>query len=236
MAFLEWILEQVFWLIGLAEPDNLKELVNLGGAWWVSYAVLTAIIFSETGLLIGFFLPGDSMLFAAGFLASQDVFDIWILIVTLCTAAIIGDAVNYYFGRQASEHVFEQGRFRFVKREHLLAAKEFYERHGAMAIILARFAPFVRTFVPFVAGVAQMEYKKFAAYNVIGGITWVVSMSASGYWLGRIPWVEANFERVVLGIVILSVMPLGIGTAKGWWQARRAARIAAEAIADSPEA
>lgn len=221
MVFIEWIIEQIRWLIGLADPDNLKQIVNLGGAWWVSYLVLTAIIFSETGLLIGFFLPGDSLLFAAGFLASQDVFNYWLLNLCLCTAAIVGDAVNYYFGRKTTEKVFDRGHFRFIKQEHLLAAREFYERHGAMAIILARFAPFVRTFTPYVAGVARMGYPKFALYNVTGGILWVVSMTTAGYWLGQIPWIERNFERVIVTIVFLSVLPLLIGVFRTWWEARQ---------------
>lgn len=220
MGALDWLIEQVKWLIGLADPDNLKALVNLGGPWWVSYAVLTGIIFSETGLLIGFFLPGDSLLFAAGFLSSQKVFNYWLLNLCLCAAAILGDAVNYYFGRKTTEQVFEKGHFRFVKQEHLLAAREFYERHGGMAIILARFAPFVRTFTPYVAGIARMDYRQFAFYNVIGGIGWVTSMTTAGYWLGRIPWVEQNFEKVVLTIVFVSVLPVFIGAGKTWLAAR----------------
>jgi membrane-associated protein len=224
VAVLDWLIEQVQWLIGLADPQNLRGLVNLGGPWWVSYAVLTGIIFSETGLLIGFFLPGDSLLFAAGFLASQNVFNYWLLNLCLCAAAIVGDAVNYYFGRKTSEKVFDRGHFRFVKREHLLAAKEFYERHGAMAIILARFAPFVRTFTPYVAGVARMDYRQFAIYNVTGGIAWVFSMTTAGYWLGQIPWIEHNFEKVVLTIVFLSVLPIFIGVARTWLEKRRERR------------
>jgi membrane-associated protein len=224
VGILDWLIEQVQWLIGLADPQNLRGLVNLGGPWWVSYAVLTGIIFSETGLLIGFFLPGDSLLFAAGFLASQNVFNYWLLNLCLCAAAILGDAVNYYFGRKTSEKVFDRGHFRFVKREHLLAAKEFYDRHGAMAIILARFAPFVRTFTPYVAGVARMNYRQFAIYNITGGIAWVFSMTTAGYWLGQIPWVEHNFEKVVLTIVFLSVLPIGIGVGRTWLEKRRERR------------
>ncbi|MFO1091991.1 MAG: VTT domain-containing protein [Planctomycetaceae bacterium] len=220
MAGFDWLIEQIKWLIGLADPDNLKALVNLGGPWWVSYAVLTAVVFSETGLLIGFFLPGDSMLFAAGFLASQNVFNYWLLNLCLCLAAVIGDAVNYYFGRKTTEQVFEKGHFRFVKQEHLLAAREFYERHGGMAIILARFAPFVRTFTPYVAGIARMDYRQFALYNIIGGVGWVASMTTAGYWLGQIPWVERNFEKVVLTIVLVSVLPVLIGAGKTWLQSR----------------
>ena len=156
-----WIIDWLRYLIGLADPENLRSLVNLSGPWWVSYAILWAIIFSETGLLVGFFLPGDSLLFAAGLLASQQVFRVGLLIVVLSVAAVLGDAVNYYLGLQMGEHVFERGRLRFVKHSHLMAAKAFYERHGGKAIILARFMPLVRTFTPFVAGVARMNYARF---------------------------------------------------------------------------
>jgi membrane-associated protein len=168
--------------------------------------------------LVGFFLPGDSLLFAAGFLASQNppVFHIEWLALLLCVAAIVGDAVNYFLGLQMEEHVFERGRFRFVKQEHLLAAKNFYERHGGKAIILARFAPLVRTFTPFVAGVSRMGYRRFAVYNIVGGVAWVLLMLSAGYWLGNIPWVAKHFEQVVLLIVIVSILPLVFGVLRSW--------------------
>lgn len=219
---LTWILDAIRWLIGLAKPDNLRELVKMGGYWWVSYLILTAVIFSETGLLVGFFLPGDSLLFAAGFLASQNVFHVGGLLALLSIAAVVGDAVNYFFGLQMSEHVFEKGRLRFVKHEHLMAAKAFYERHGGKAIVLARFAPFVRTFVPFVAGVARMGYATFALYNIAGGLAWVFSMTLAGYYLGSIPFVQRHFESFVIGIVIISVMPMVIGFGRKWLEKRSA--------------
>src|SRR5262249_20462559 len=147
-AAMTTVLDAIRWLIGLAHPDNLRQAVNLWGPAWVGYAVLTAIIFSETGLLVGFFLPGDSLLFAAGFLASQDIFHIGLLNVLLITAAIAGDGANYYLGRRMGDWVFERGKLRFVKHSHLMAAKAFYERHGGKAIVLARFVPLVRTFTP----------------------------------------------------------------------------------------
>lgn len=204
------------WLSGLARPENLEHLVNIGGPPWVGYAILCAIVFSETGLLVGFFLPGDSLLFTAGVLASQHVFSIGILFVALSLAAIVGDAVNYYLGLQMEVHVFERGRMRFVKHEHLLAAKEFYERHGGIAIVLARFVPLVRTFTPFVAGVARMSYRQFAIYNVVGGIGWVSLMLAAGYWLGQITWVKQHFDQVVLLIVLVSLLPVAIGVLRAW--------------------
>ncbi len=216
LGIFQWLFERVQWLISLAKPENLKELVNLGGPPWVSYLILFAIVFSETGLLVGFFLPGDSLLFAAGFLASQGVFDLFLLILTLCIAAILGDAVNYYLGLQLEEHVFEKGRIRFVKHSHLIAAKEFYEKHGGVAIVLARFVPLVRTFTPFVAGIARMSYRQFAFYNIIGGIGWVLSMTLAGYFLGNIPWIGNHFELVVLGIIAISVLPVLIGAYRAW--------------------
>jgi membrane-associated protein len=201
----------IHWLISLAKPENLEKIVNLGGGPWVSYAILAAIIFSETGLLIGFFLPGDSLLFSAGLLASQNVFNIFLLNVVLMLAAVLGDAVNYYLGRQMGEHVFDRGKLRFVKHEHLMSAKAFYEKHGGKAIVLARFVPLVRTFTPFVAGVARMGYAQFAMFNILGGVGWVAAMTAAGYWLGRIDWIKAHFEMVVLFIVFLSVLPLLFG-------------------------
>ncbi|HZZ73968.1 MAG TPA: VTT domain-containing protein [Pirellulales bacterium] len=210
--FFTWILAKVHWLIDLAKPENLLALVeSFPGSRWVAYAILAGIVFSETGLLIGFFLPGDSLLFAAGFLASKQIFDIVLLNVVLCAAAVLGDAVNYFFGWRLGADVFEKGRIRFVKQEHLLAAKAFYERHGGIAIVLARFAPFVRTFTPFVAGVARMNFRRFLLYNLCGGIGWVVLMSLSGYFLGQIPWVAAHFELVVLGILVFSVLPVAFG-------------------------
>jgi len=224
MSFFKWIIDSIKWLMSLGHPDNLEKIVNLGGPWWVSYAILFAIIFSETGLLIGFFLPGDSLLFAAGFLASNNVFDIFLLNLTLMVAAILGDAVNYRLGLTMEQKVFERGHMRFVKHEHLMAAKAFYEKHGGKAIVLARFMPFVRTFTPFVAGVARMGYRQFALYNVIGGVAWVGSMTLAGYWLGQVPFVARNFEKVVIGIVLVSISPLVIGLLKSWVARRRQAR------------
>jgi len=225
-ALVEWIR----YLMSLAQPENLRALVNLAGPSWVGYLILFAIIFSETGLLVGFFLPGDSLLFAAGLLASQDVFNIVWLIVLLSIAAIVGDAVNFYLGLQMSERVFERGHLQFVKHSHLMAAKDFYDRHGGKAIILARFMPLVRTFTPFVAGVARMSYRQFVLYNIVGGIGWVTSMLLCGYWLGQIDWISENFELVVIAIALVSVMPIGIGMLKHWLQARKSARREAVAV------
>jgi membrane-associated protein len=228
---LHWLIEKIEWLMSLAQPENLRRVVNLGGPPWVGYAILAAVIFSETGLLVGFFLPGDSLLFAAGFLASggsaagEAVFRVELLIVVLSLAAVLGDAANYFLGRQMEEHVFEKGRMRFVKHEHLMAAKAFYERHGGKAIVLARFVPLVRTFTPFVAGVARMGYRRFAIYNVAGGVGWVVAMTLAGYWLGNVSFINKHFEAVVILIVAISLLPVAIGAFRAWRQRRTATKM-----------
>jgi membrane-associated protein len=149
-------------------------------------------------------------------------------------AAIVGDALNYYVGLQMGEHVFERGRLRFVKHSHLMAAKAFYERHGGKAIVLARFVPLVRTFTPFVAGVARMEYRRFAAYNVVGGIGWVISMTTAGYFLGQIDWVKRNFELVVIAIILISVLPILISALRHWRAG--SAKVAVESSVDDRHA
>jgi membrane-associated protein len=223
------IVDWIKWIIfEFPKPENLSRLIDLG-PWWLPYLILVAIVFSETGLLVGFFLPGDSLLFAAGFLASpageelvgKEMFNIFWLNVVLIAAAILGDAVNYYFGLQMEEHIFEKGRIRFIKHTHLMAAKNFYDRHGGKAIVLARFVPIVRTFTPFVAGVGQMGYRRFAVYNILGGVGWVISMTMAGYYLGKIEWIQKHFEVVVLLIIGISVLPMFIHAGKAWWENRR---------------
>ncbi|HCA41932.1 MAG TPA: hypothetical protein DEP28_01620 [Bacteroidetes bacterium] len=188
---------------------NLRDLEAL--IKWGGLTVLIIIIFAETGLLIGFFLPGDSLLITAGLLAAQGYLDIFWLNISLILAAIIGDTVGYWFGRKTGPKLFQREESRFFKRSHLLKAKEFYEKHGGKAIIYARFVPFARTFAPIVAGVAEMNYKKFVTYNVTGGIIWITSLSLLGYYFGNIPFVKKNFEYVIIGVIILSVMPIVIG-------------------------
>jgi len=194
-----------FWHL-ISTPDGLKQLIGWGGL-----PVITAIVFAETGLLIGFFLPGDSLLFVAGFLASPaggNLLSIVWLNIILMAAAVIGDAVGYWIGYKAGPAIFNRPQSRFFRRDHLLSVHAFYERHGGKAIILARFMPIVRTFAPVVAGAASMSYRKFAAYNVIGGIAWVCSMTLLGYFLGQIEWVQKNLEKVVVLVILLSVSPI----------------------------
>lgn len=222
MEYVDRVISAFKWLLELWKPENLRALVNLGGPEWVSYCILFAIVFSETGLLVGFFLPGDSLLFTAGLLASGGVFNIVILDVVLMFAAILGDAVNYWLGARLGELVFERGRLRLVKYEHLMAAKAFYEKHGGKAIILARFVPLVRTFTPFVAGVARMRYAQFAVFNICGGVAWVLSMTFCGYFLGQLPFIREHFELVVLTIVFISLLPVLIpATRHGFERWRR---------------
>jgi membrane-associated protein len=184
-----------------------------------TYGILFAIIFAETGLVIAPFLPGDSLLFAAGALAATGALSIEIIMVSLIIAAIIGDAVNYSIGRRLAHRFLDDVPdsgwiFRVVKREHVWRAHEFFEKHGGKAVILARFVPIVRTFVPFVAGGANMTYPKFALYNVTGAFLWVGICAGAGYLFGNIPVVKENFEIVVIGIILVSVMPIVIEVIK----------------------
>jgi membrane-associated protein len=204
----------------------LDDLVRWGG-----YVVLVAIVFTETGLLIGFFLPGDSLLITAGLVAAAGGLDIWLLNVLLIVAAIVGDSVGYAIGYRTGPRIFRKEESRWFSRKHLLRTREFYERHGGKTIVLARFIPIIRTFAPVVAGVGQMEYRRFLAYNVFGGIGWVVSLTWAGYLLGStIPDIDRHIHLVVGVVILLSVLPIGIE----WWKARtRAKRKAATPVSDS---
>jgi membrane-associated protein len=185
---------------------------------WGGYVGLTAIVFVETGLLLGFFLPGDSLLVTAGLVASQGLLNVYLLGAILTVAAIAGDTLGYYIGRATGPRIFTREDSLFFNRKHLLRAHDFYERHGGKTIILARFMPIVRTFAPVVAGVAAMEYRRFVAYNVAGGFLWVWSMLFTGYFLGRyIPGIDRHIEKVILIVIFLSILPGIIG----WWRERR---------------
>jgi len=190
---------------------HLKEFVDLYGVW--VYAFLFLIIFAETGLVVTPFLPGDSLLFAAGAMAATGAFNIWILVPLLMVAAILGDAVNYAVGDAVGPRVFtsvDRTSFwhRALNRDHLAKAHAFFERYGGKAIILGRFVPIVRTFVPFVAGAGTMTYATFALYNVTGGVIWVGICTLAGYAFGNVPIVRDNFTLVALGIVLVSVLPI----------------------------
>ena len=192
----------------LTNPDKLIEFLTTVMTGWYGYALLFAIVFAETGLLVGFFLPGDSLLFTVGMVAGAGHLDIIAIIVLLIAAAILGDGAGYLLGRKAGPLVFSRPNSRLFKQEHLQRTREFYEKHGGKTIIYARFVPIIRTFAPFVAGVGNMSYTRFLSFIVFGGIGWVVMMTMLGYWLGGWEIVRKNFEKVILGIVLISVMPI----------------------------
>jgi len=197
---------------------DVKALVAWGG-----YVGLTSIIFAETGLLVGFFLPGDSLLVTAGLFASQPRFglNVWLLGALLTGASILGNAVGYAIGRASGPRLFTREESLFFKPRYLKQAHDFYERHGGRTIILARFMPIVRTFVPVVAGAAAMDYAKYTYYNVIGGVLWIWSLLFTGYFLGRyIPGIDAHIEKLIVVVIILSLIPALVH----WIQAKRRQR------------
>jgi membrane-associated protein len=200
--------------------------VQIGG--WL-YLVLFVIVFCETGLVVTPFLPGDSLLFATGAVISLpgSPLSLGWTIALLIAAAVIGDAVNYSVGLRLGNRILSRPR-RWLKHEHLERTQRFYERHGGKTIVLARFVPIIRTFAPFVAGLGKMAYRRFAVYNVSGAVVWVVGFVVLGFLFGRLPVVKRNFQLVVLGIIILSVMPIAFEWYRAWREKRTQARAAAE--------
>lgn len=225
-------------VLNLKNPDAWKDTLQKPGVFWAAVVTLTAIIFAETGLLVGFFLPGDSLLVTVGVVAHLSGWNVGILLVILTAAAIVGDTVGYWFGAKAGPAIFNRPSSRWFKRDHLLAAKAYYDRHGGKTIVIARFMPFVRTFAPVVAGAAKMEYRTFLFYNVIGGAAWIASMLLFGYTIHL--WADAllrpvfgpefQIEKkidVLAGVIILlSVAPLAL-KGVGEWRAKRRAKLAA---------
>ena len=201
--------------------DFLHRLRDVQGlVQWGGVIGLTLIIFAETGLLVGFFLPGDSLLVTAGLFASRGLFNVVTLGVVLTIASIVGNTVGYGIGAAAGPRLFTRENSLLFNKKHLYRAHEFYERHGGKTIILARFMPIVRTFVPVVAGMAQMGYRRYTLYNVIGGVAWIWSMLLIGYFLGYIPGVEQHIEVVIVVVIALSLLPGVIA----WLRARSRAR------------
>lgn len=202
MEFLQYAIDFVLHI-----DKHLFEIVSNYKIW--TYLILFLIIFAETGLVVTPFLPGDSLLFAAGAIAAMDgnPINITVLILVLCIAAILGDSANYSFGKFLGHKVYERD-YKFIKKEHLLKTHSFYEKHGGKTIIIARFMPIVRTFAPFVAGVGEMHFERFFSFNIIGGILWVVSFSIAGYLFGNIPVVKQNFTIVVFSIIFISLLPM----------------------------
>jgi len=185
---------------------HLASITAEYGVW--TYAILFLIVFAETGLVVAPFLPGDSLLFAAGAICALGSLDIATMIGLLLVAAVVGDGVNYAIGARIGPRVFSSSRSRWFKKEHLDRTHAFYERHGGKTIIIARFMPFVRTFAPFVAGIGAMSYPRFLAYNVIGAVLWVGGFSTLGYYFGNQPAVKKNFSLVILAIIVISVLPM----------------------------
>jgi membrane-associated protein len=191
----------------LTNPDRLVVMLNTLLAGWVSYLALFAVVFSETGLLVGFFLPGDSFLFTIGVVAGLGALDIVKVNLVLMAAAILGDSTGYFLGRKTGPRIFSRPDSRLFKQEYVTRTRRFYERYGGKTIVLARFVPIVRTFAAFVAGVGQMPYLRFLPFSLCGGIGWVALMTTAGFWLGRIPFVKHNFDKVVLLIIFVSLLP-----------------------------
>jgi membrane-associated protein len=194
------------WDFVLHLDAHLAAFVAQHGAW--VYALLFAIVFCETGLVVTPFLPGDSLLFVVGTLAAAGGMDIRVVMALLVAAALCGDNVNYWIGRWAGPRVFRLEDSRWFNRKHLERTHAFYERYGGQAIILARFVPIVRTYVPFVAGVGTMPYLRFLSFSVAGALAWVLSLCLAGYWFGNIPAVKENLGAVILAIVVISVIPM----------------------------
>jgi membrane-associated protein len=202
---------------------NVPELIRWGGLLG-----LIVIVFAETGLMIGFFLPGDSLLVTAGLFAAKGDLNIVWLNVSLILAAIVGDAVGYWIGYRTGKALYSRPNSFFFRREHLIKTHEFYEKHGGKTIIIARFMPIFRTFAPVVAGAAEMTYRKFAVFNIVGGILWVMSMTLTGYFLGlAVPDLEKHIHIVVAVVIFLSLLPALIAWGKAKLDARKASAPAA---------
>jgi membrane-associated protein len=191
----------------LTNPDKLVLL--LGGilSGWLGYAAMFGVVFSETGLLLGFFLPGDSFLFTIGVVSGLGAVDIVTVNILLMIAAIIGDSTGYFLGRQTGPRIFSRPDSRLFKQEYVTRTKAFYDRYGGKTVAFARFVPIVRTFSAFIAGVGQMPYQRFLPYSICGGIGWVFLCTNAGYWLASNPFVRRNFELVIIAIILVSLLP-----------------------------
>lgn len=198
--------------------EGITEVIRWGGL-----PILVAIVFAETGLFFGFFLPGDSLLVTAGFVASTTtVLKIGHVIPALITAAVVGDNVGYFVGRKAGEALYRRQETRWFKRQHLLATRAFYEKHGAATLIMARFVPFARTFAPIVAGIANMPYRRFITCSIAGGVLWVTSLTLLGYYFGQIPFVKKHIETAILLVIFVSLLPVIVSAVKARLARRKA--------------
>lgn len=206
----------------LTDPDQLIHLLTQVLTGWLGYGLLAFIVFAETGLLVGLFLPGDSLLFTVGVVAGAGDLDIVTICALLVMASVVGDQSGYFLGRRTGPSIFSRPDSRVFKQEYVTRTQAFYAKHGGKTLIYAKFAPIVRTFAPFMAGVGRMPYGRFVSFNVFGGLGWVLSMTLAGYYLGGVPLIRKNFEKVVLGIVVVSLLPLAIQ----YWHSRRASAAA----------
>ncbi len=200
----------------LTSPDRLIQLLSPMFTSWLGYALLFAIVFSETGLLVGFFLPGDSLMFLVGAVAGAGNLNMFVVNLVLMAAAILGDSFGYALGRRTGPAIFDRPDSRWFRREHLARTHVFYEKYGGKTIVYARFVPIVRTFAPFVAGVGKMNYGRFLSFNVFGGIGWVFGMTMLGYLLGGVPIVKQHLEKVILLIILISVAPVVVEGVKAY--------------------
>lgn len=201
MELLAWFIDLVLNL-----DKHLVEMVEQYGAW--IYAILFAIIFSETGFVVTPFLPGDSLLFVAGAVAATGGMNVHLLVALLIVAAVLGNSVNYAVGRWLGRHFLTRRGSRWLNPAHLEKAHAFYERHGGKAVVISRFLPIVRTYIPFVAGMAAMEPVRYTAFNVGGAVLWVGSLCYAGYFFGNIPWIRGNLTAIIVGIIVVSLLPL----------------------------
>jgi membrane-associated protein len=213
MGLIRYLIEFVLHI-----DQHLDIIIQSYGAW--TYALVFAIVFCETGFVVTPFLPGDSLLFALGTFAARGSLDLTLVFLLLAVAAILGDTVNYWIGAILGPKVFHTESTRFLNKRHLQRTHEFYERHGGVTIIIARFIPIIRTFAPFVAGIGKMSYGKFLAYNVVGGVAWVALFVLGGFYFGNLPMVKRNFTFVIMAIIVISVIPAVVE----WWRQWRASR------------
>jgi membrane-associated protein len=210
MELIAWFIDVVLNL-----DKHLVEMVAEYGVW--IYAILFAIIFSETGFVVTPFLPGDSLLFVAGAVAASGGMNVHVLVALLIAAAILGNSVNYAIGRWLGRHFFTNRGSRWLNPAHLEKAHAFYERHGGKAVVISRFLPIVRTYIPFVAGMGEMDPVRYTAFNVAGAVLWVASLCYLGYFFGNIPWIRGNLTAIIVGIIVVSLLPLVFAFARARW-------------------
>jgi membrane-associated protein len=204
----------------LSDPDRLIQFLSTVVTGWMGYAVLFLVVFAETGLLVGFCFPGDSLLFTVGVVAGAGRLDIAVICVLLVVASILGDQSGYFLGYRTGPKIFNRPDSLLFKQEYVRQTQAFYEKHGGQTLIYAKFVPIVRTFAPFMAGVGRMRYSRFISFNVFGGLGWVLSMTLLGYFLGGVPIVRRHFEKVIILIIVLSLLPAIIHALKARKQQR----------------